>query len=158
MNAPALADTMEGACVTDLRVCLWHEDEPCDCHERFAKYPDFPIWKIAEMDGWLCSYCYKHVGRYAVREHVHPRSKGGSDSVVNLVIACGTCNTRKSNLMIDDWLLREQARGRLHELPGLCTIAAEFYGVNRQEPTSEEPMLLADGRLMQWAIDTFKAA
>lgn len=33
--------------------------------------------------------------RLAHREHVHPRSKGGADSLDNLVLACDDCNREK---------------------------------------------------------------
>jgi len=38
------------------------------------------------------------------REHIHPRSKGGSNRLSNQVIACHTCNDTKGNLLPEQWL------------------------------------------------------
>jgi 5-methylcytosine-specific restriction endonuclease McrA len=37
-------------------------------------------------------------------EHVHPRSKGGSDKVSNLTLACHSCNQAKGNRDVKDFL------------------------------------------------------
>jgi 5-methylcytosine-specific restriction endonuclease McrA len=37
-------------------------------------------------------------------EHVHPRSKGGSDKVSNLTLACHSCNQSKGNRDVKDFL------------------------------------------------------
>ncbi len=37
-------------------------------------------------------------------EHLHPRSKGGSDRISNLGLACQTCNLAKGNQLIKDFL------------------------------------------------------
>ena len=136
-----------------IRVCLWHDD--CDCSYGYLPYPNFPIWRLAERDGWQCAYCYRPARPHAVREHVYPRSRGGSDSITNLVIACASCNARKSNLTIDEWLFREQDRGLLHELPGLRTMAREYYDIEHC-PESDEPTAFGDSRFMQWAINEIR--
>lgn len=51
-----------------------------------------------------CAYCDGVSGDNRLEvEHVHPRSKGGSNSVKNLVIACRSCNEAKSNQLLPDW-------------------------------------------------------
>jgi 5-methylcytosine-specific restriction endonuclease McrA len=42
--------------------------------------------------------------RWAQRDHVLPRSRGGSDNLVNLVLACGDCNNRKGARTPGEWL------------------------------------------------------
>ncbi|GGA25900.1 hypothetical protein CYANOKiyG1_41790 [Okeania sp. KiyG1] len=37
-------------------------------------------------------------------EHIHPKSKGGSDRVSNLTVACTKCNQIKSNQDVKDFL------------------------------------------------------
>ena len=37
-------------------------------------------------------------------DHIHPRSKGGSDRVSNLTLACHDCNQKKGNLLISEFL------------------------------------------------------
>ncbi|MFQ6072787.1 MAG: RNA-guided endonuclease IscB, partial [Methanosarcinales archaeon] len=48
--------------------------------------------------GHKCVYCKGKSGdKYLEIEHVIPKSKGGTDRVSNLVIACKTCNMQKGN-------------------------------------------------------------
>lgn len=45
--------------------------------------------KVLKRDGWICRYC----GEQACQaDHVIPRSKGGPDTMKNLVAACPRCN------------------------------------------------------------------
>jgi hypothetical protein len=50
-----------------------------------------------------CVYCGATDTRLEI-EHVVPRTKGGSDRVSNLVIACHRCNQTKGNQDIEDFL------------------------------------------------------
>lgn len=51
-----------------------------------------------------CVYC-NGISKDSILEvdHVIPRSKGGSSSIRNLVIACHTCNSNKNNNSLDKW-------------------------------------------------------
>jgi 5-methylcytosine-specific restriction endonuclease McrA len=50
-----------------------------------------------------CSYCgIKDVPLEI--DHIHPRSKGGSNRVSNLTLSCRSCNQRKSNQPIEQFL------------------------------------------------------
>ncbi|MBV8266797.1 MAG: RRXRR domain-containing protein [Planctomycetaceae bacterium] len=40
-------------------------------------------------------------------EHIHPKSRGGSDRVSNLTLACAPCNRRKGNRPVEDFLKRK---------------------------------------------------
>jgi len=51
-----------------------------------------------------CAYCDGVSGDNRLEvEHVQPRSKGGSNSVKNLVVACRSCNEAKGNILLPDW-------------------------------------------------------
>lgn len=50
-----------------------------------------------------CAYCGATDTRLEV-EHIQPRSKGGSNRISNLTIACTSCNLAKSNQDIRDFL------------------------------------------------------
>lgn len=48
-----------------------------------------------------CHYCSTPLTMYtATLDHVHPRSRGGSNRLDNLVLACAPCNTRKGNQVV----------------------------------------------------------
>jgi 5-methylcytosine-specific restriction endonuclease McrA len=50
-----------------------------------------------------CQYCRATDKPFEV-DHIHPRSKGGSDQVSNLTLACHDCNRAKGNQNIKDFL------------------------------------------------------
>ena len=52
--------------------------------------------------GRACAYCGA-MGVPLNVDHVHPRSRGGSDRVSNLVLACIPCNERKSNRPVEEF-------------------------------------------------------
>lgn len=80
---------------------------------------------IAERDGWECCYCHtqlyctictapENVPEDAVpatKDHVWPRSRGGSNSISNLVLACEMCNLAKAA----DYYISEIVRAQLAE-------------------------------------------
>ncbi len=53
---------------------------------------------LAQRDGPYCYLCGDHLqpAQYQI-EHIIPTSKGGNDDPSNLTLACGPCNSRKSN-------------------------------------------------------------
>ncbi|NEO89746.1 MAG: HNH endonuclease [Moorea sp. SIO3G5] len=61
---------------------------------------------LLEKWGRECAYCGKKGVPLQV-EHIHPKSKGGSDRVSNLCIACEKCNQRKGNKPIEDFLKKK---------------------------------------------------
>lgn len=54
---------------------------------------------VLSRDGFRCGYCGRGPkdGVTLEVDHVHPRSKGGTDALDNLVTACWDCNRGKSN-------------------------------------------------------------
>lgn len=58
---------------------------------------------LLEKWGRKCAYCGAENVRLEV-EHIHPRSKGGSDRVSNLTIACHDCNQKKGNQDIKQFI------------------------------------------------------
>lgn len=61
---------------------------------------------LLEKWGRQCAYCgVEHVPLEV--EHLHPKSKGGSDRVSNLTLACVKCNQKKGNRPIEDFLAKK---------------------------------------------------
>lgn len=56
-----------------------------------------------------CAYCDKS-GVPLQKDHIVARSRGGSDRVSNLCLACGPCNQRKNTQDIRDFLKKDPAR------------------------------------------------
>ncbi|NEP31220.1 MULTISPECIES: RNA-guided endonuclease IscB [unclassified Moorena] len=61
---------------------------------------------LLEKWGRECTYCGKQNVPLQV-EHIHPKSKGGSDRVSNLCLACEKCNQRKSDKPIEVFLKKK---------------------------------------------------
>ena len=74
---------------------------------RIIKYVLFG-YEVREylLQKWnhTCAYCGAKNTRLEV-EHIHPKSKGGSNRISNLAIACHSCNQEKSNQDIKDFLV-----------------------------------------------------
>ena len=59
--------------------------------------------------GRQCAYCDATKVPLEV-EHIHPKSRGGSNRVSNLTLACRPCNEAKDNLFIQEFLAHDPAR------------------------------------------------
>ena len=64
---------------------------------------------LLEKWGRKCAYCDSE-GIPLEAEHIHPRSKGGSDRVSNLTLACEECNKKKGNRDIREFLADDKPR------------------------------------------------
>ncbi|SDY49691.1 HNH endonuclease, partial [Allochromatium warmingii] len=61
---------------------------------------------LLEKWGRTCAYCGAKGVPLEV-EHIHPRSKGGSDRVSNLTLACTKCNQKKGNRPVAEFLAKK---------------------------------------------------
>ena len=58
---------------------------------------------LLEKFNRTCAYCGIR-GVPLEIEHVHPKSKGGTNRISNLTLACRACNEEKDNLLLNDWV------------------------------------------------------
>lgn len=63
---------------------------------------------LLEKWGRKCAYCGLENTRLEI-DHIIPRSKGGSNRISNLIIACQNCNIKKANTTIQDFLIKDSA-------------------------------------------------
>ena len=64
---------------------------------------------LLEKWGRKCAYCDAQNVPLEI-DHIHPRSKGGSDRVSNLTLACRPCNQRKANRDVAEFLAKDPKR------------------------------------------------
>lgn len=64
---------------------------------------------LLEKFGRKCVYCDKQ-GLPLQIEHIHPRSKGGSNRISNLTLSCEKCNIKKGIKDIKDFLKKDPTR------------------------------------------------
>lgn len=77
-----------------------HEEE-----EKMAA--SVPPWAVQvravfERDGRVCRYCADEGGPFEV-DHVLARSKGGTNELSNLVVACRACNRSKKDMDVEEY-------------------------------------------------------
>jgi hypothetical protein len=61
---------------------------------------------LLEKHNRTCVYCgAKNVPLQI--EHIHPRSRGGSNAISNLTLSCGPCNQRKGTQTLEEFLPRK---------------------------------------------------
>lgn len=61
---------------------------------------------LLQRDKHTCQYCGGASGDTVLNiDHKHPRAKGGSNRVSNLIISCVTCNEAKNATLLPQWLL-----------------------------------------------------
>ncbi len=64
---------------------------------------------LLEKWGRQCAYCGVKNVPFQV-EHIHPRTKGGSNSITNLALSCEKCNTKKGTKDIKEFLKKDPAK------------------------------------------------
>ncbi|MEH2281505.1 MAG: RNA-guided endonuclease IscB [Nostoc sp.] len=64
---------------------------------------------LLEKWGRQCAYCGVKDVRFQI-EHIHPRAKGGSNSITNLALSCEKCNTKKGTKDIKEFLKIDPSR------------------------------------------------
>jgi len=58
---------------------------------------------VISRDGEVCAYCGTREGPFHI-DHIHPLSRGGSNDLTNLCVACIPCNLSKGARTPDEWL------------------------------------------------------
>lgn len=69
------------------------------------------FYNVCEANGWTCFYCGELLNKKTVsRDHKIPLSRGGSDSIENIVPACMQCNRVKNSKTVDEFLEYKRER------------------------------------------------
>lgn len=96
---------------------------------RVPKYIDLDITRVPysrdnvfKRDNYTCVYCGEDEIRAMTIDHILPQSKGGKDSFENCVTACKPCNSKKGDLLIEEWGREHPNPKRPHYLMMLQTL------------------------------------
>lgn len=92
---PSRAETIRSPSVRIVapEVILLSRYNRVPCHEA-----PFTRRNLFLRDDYTCQYCGKRSGSQLLSvDHVHPRSRGGSTTWENCVLACVGCNARKAD-------------------------------------------------------------
>jgi hypothetical protein len=65
------------------------------------------------QQGWKCNGCgaASDLDEYEI-DHIHPKSRGGTEDPQNFQILCSTCNSEKSFLTMREWVKMPGSRAR----------------------------------------------
>ncbi|MEI6232471.1 MAG: HNH endonuclease [Planctomycetota bacterium] len=78
-----------------------------DFNGRFSKEVRFSRRNIFERDENSCQYCARKMDRTDLTlDHVVPRSRGGTSTWTNIVLACVKCNMKKGDRLLTEINMR----------------------------------------------------
>ncbi len=113
-------------------------------------------WELREYllyrHGHTCAYCGGLANDPVLeREHVVPRSRGGSNRVANQVIACRTCNEAKGNALPEQWLAQLRASHRKIDTTRARNMEKVFAGLrpSLRDAAAVNATRYATGRALQ---------
>lgn len=74
-------------------------------------------FEVFKRDKFTCQYCGQVAPDVTLHvDHIHPKSKGGTNDLVNLVTSCRSCNLGKSNRLLSDDAAVKRQKKQLDEL------------------------------------------
>lgn len=72
---------------------------------KFGNVSDTKRAKVYERDDYTCLYCNEQFEKHDLEpDHLVPVSRGGNDSMGNLVTACRVCNRRKRDIELSEFI------------------------------------------------------
>ena len=111
----------------------------------------FEIWEyLLTKWNYSCAYCNAK-NTPLEKEHVVPKSKGGSNSVTNLVVSCRPCNEKKGNKTLEEFLknkpsvlkkIKSQIKAPLKDA---ASMNATRYAIARELETFNLPVNYGTG-------------
>lgn len=74
-------------------------------------------FEVFKRDSFKCQYCGKSAPEVTLQiDHIKPVSKGGTNTIMNLITACADCNYGKGAKQLDDNSTIEKQKRQLDEL------------------------------------------
>lgn len=80
------------------------DDRDSNRRRRGMKDSEWRVLRVSifERDGFECQYCGRRDDLTC--DHVVPLVRGGSNDIDNLTTACRSCNSSKSDKLLEEWL------------------------------------------------------
>lgn len=82
---------------------------------REAGSPTFYTWsevmRLFLVFDRCCAYCERPIDGQPDPDHVVPLSRGGSNSITNILPCCRPCNSDKRDLLLEEWAADRKRRG-----------------------------------------------
>ncbi len=110
---------------------------------------------LLEKWGRKCAYCGAENVPLEI-DHIHPRSRGGSNRISNLILACQDCNQKKGNLEVAEFLAHDPARlARLQAqaktpLADVAAVNSTRWALYEKLNSLGLPVEVGSGRRTKW--------
>jgi hypothetical protein len=79
-------------------------------HNAPGSYTYTEVMHLYLAFGKCCAYCRLPIDGLPEPDHVVPLSRGGSNSISNILPSCSMCNSDKRDLLLHEWALDRQRR------------------------------------------------
>jgi hypothetical protein len=74
-------------------------------------------FEVFKRDSFRCQYCGRSAPDVVLEvDHIVPKSKGGTDDMLNLITSCFDCNRGKSDKTLDDETVLKKQMAQMEEL------------------------------------------
>lgn len=102
-------------------------------------------FEVFKRDNFTCQYCGAKAPESIIEvDHINPVSKGGDNSLLNLVTACKTCNRGKRDKKLSDVSEVEKQRRQLEEAQERLNLLDMIFkwkeGLRRMEEVAAEKL------------------
>lgn len=90
-------------------------------------------FEVFARDGFVCQYCGSRPPDVVLEvDHIHPRSRGGTDDIINLVTSCYECNRGKRAKVLSQIAPRPDADMALMQIQQEMAEAKRFMKAKQQ--------------------------
>ena len=89
-------------------MCVWMY--PMSAATFSSSFLAVPVAELVAAVGKPCAYCSEPMDA-PTRDHIRPRSKGGTLAPGNRALVCDPCNQDKGSRTLGSWLFRLQKAG-----------------------------------------------
>lgn len=79
-------------------------------HDAAGTFTFAEVMHLYLAFGKCCAYCRQSIEGLPEPEHVVPLSRGGSNSITNILPSCALCNSDKRDLLLHEWALDRERR------------------------------------------------
>ena len=115
------------------RVARWRRNA-AEC-EATGTFTWSEFMRIARRFDYRCAYCAGRDGQLDP-DHVVPLSRGGSNSTTNLLPSCRQCNGDKRDLLLDEWAIDREARGKAPRITNWAPEDRRYWHLTSVSPIS----------------------
>jgi 5-methylcytosine-specific restriction endonuclease McrA len=109
---------------------------------------------ILEKFGWRCAYCRGHETAFEL-DHICPRSRGGSNRVSNLALACHACNTAKGDQTAQEFGHPDVEAQARQPLADVAAVNSTRYALCETLEMLTVPMKTWSGGRTRWNRERF---